>query len=70
MATISFNVTIAQGLLLLALDAERHPEPDVPPLTELQRGKRVIAEVMKGELHRLKMRQAMATVNADDTEMS
>ena len=70
MPIISFNITINQGKLLLVLDAERHPEPDVPPLTELQRGKRVIIEVMKGELHRLKMRQAMATVDDDDTEMT
>ncbi|MBU1067866.1 hypothetical protein KKE60_08770 [Patescibacteria group bacterium] len=70
MPIISLNVTPAQGLLLLALDTESHPEPDDPPLTELQRGKRVIIEVMKGEIIRLKMRQAMAAVTDDDTEMS
>jgi len=69
-AIISFNVTTAQGLLLLALDAERHPEPDDPPLTELQRGKRVIIEVMREQLRHLKERQAWATVTNDDTEMS
>jgi len=70
MATISFNVTPAQGLLLLALDTERHPEPDDPPLTELQRGKRVIIEVMRDQIRHLKERQAWATVDSSDTEMS
>ena len=70
MATISFNVTVDQGKLLLALDAERHPEPDDPPLTELQRAKRVIAEVMRDQLRHLKERHAWATVTNDDTEMS
>jgi len=70
MPIVSFNVTDTVGLQLLALWEERNAGYVGSPLTNLQKGKQIIIQVMKGELHRLKMRQAMATVNADDTEMS
>ena len=70
MATVSFNVTNAVSLQLLALWAERNAGYDGPPLTNLQKGKQVIVQVMQSELHRLKMRQAMATITDDDTAMS
>ena len=70
MATISFTITTAQALLLLALWKERNAGYAGLPLTDLQKGKQIINQVIQSELHRLKLRQAMATVDDDDTEMT
>lgn len=69
MATISFNVPDAVGLQLLALWEERNAGYSGPPLTNMQKGKQIIVQVMQSELRRLKERQAWATVDDDDTEM-
>ena len=69
MPIISFNVTTAQGQLLLSAFAERYPDYG-GPATDLQKGKQIIVEVMRDYLHNLKRRQALALVDDSDTEMS
>jgi len=66
MPTISFAVTAAQGLLLLDAFRERHPNYDGPPLTDLQKAKMVIIEVMTDWLLNFKKRQATAAVDDSD----
>lgn len=71
MATLSFNVNIEQGKLLLAAFAERHPDygaadyaGDLPPdMTDLQKGKQIIVDIMREYLWGLKRRQVLASVD-------
>lgn len=78
MPTISFNITTAQGQLLLDAFRERHPNyeqegdfgPLPPGLTDIQKAKRIISDVMQDYLRLLKQRQAMAAVDDSDTGLS
>jgi len=77
MPQVVFNVNAAQGQLLLDAFAERHPDygaadyaGDLPPgMTDLQKGKQIIIDVVRGHLHGLKRRQALASVDDSDTEL-
>lgn len=78
MPQLVFDVNAAQSQLLLDAFAERHPDygaadyaGDLPPdMTDLQKGKQVVVDVVRHHLQGLKRRQALATVDDSGLDLS